>query len=177
VTDTTDRPQVQLRPYAEGDLDLLRRANTPELMNQMGGVETDEQVVARHERYLRLSREGNGQQFCIIIPGHPEGVGMTGYWRRDEGGEQVLEGGWSVEAEYRGRGIAPAAVVAMLEYARAAGATLPLHAYPQVDNAASNAVCRKAGFTLLGEHDFEVKPGRMLHVNDWVFDLGVSPRA
>ena len=165
---------VELRPYSDGDLDLLRRANTPELMDQMGGVESDQQVVARHERYLRLQGEGTAHQFCIVIPGHPEGVGMTGYWHRDEGGEHVLEGGWSVEAEYRGRGIAPAAVVAMLDWARAAGETLPLHAYPRVDNPASNAVCRKAGFTLLGELDFEVTPGVVLHTNDWVYDLGAA---
>ena len=48
----------------------------------------------------------------------------------------------------------------MLEYARADGETLPVHAYPRVDNPPSNAVCRKAGFTLLGEEDFEISPGR-----------------
>jgi RimJ/RimL family protein N-acetyltransferase len=161
---------VALQPWSDDDLDLLRRANTPELMDQLGGVETDEQVVARHERYLRLWREGSGFQFRIMIPGHPEGVGVVGYWHRDEDGEQVLEAGWSVESAYRGRGIAPAAVVAMLEAARAHGDALPVHAYPRVDNPASNAVCRKAGFTLLGAKDFEVGPGRMLHTNDWVFE-------
>ena len=66
---------VELRPWSAGDLDLLRRANTPELMDQLGGVETDDQVVARHERYLRLRRDGTGCQFRIMIPEHPEGVG------------------------------------------------------------------------------------------------------
>ena len=163
---------VELRPWSADDLDLLRRANTPELMDQLGGVESDEQVIARHERYLRLWREGTGFQFRIVIPGHPEGVGIVGYWHRDERGERVLEAGWSVEEEYRGRGIAPAAVVAMLDIARAAGETLPVHAYPRVDNPASNAVCRKAGFTLLREADFEVTPGNTLHTNDWVVELG-----
>jgi RimJ/RimL family protein N-acetyltransferase len=163
-------PEVTLRPWSPDDLDLLRRANTPELMDQLGGVETDEQVIARHERYLRLQREGKAFQFRIVIPGHPEGVGVVGYWHRDEDGEQLLEAGWSVEEPYRGRGIAPAAVIALLRLARAAGETLPLHAYPRVDNPASNAVCRKAGFTLIGEHEFEVTPGRILHTNDWVID-------
>ncbi|WP_448006402.1 GNAT family N-acetyltransferase [Agromyces bauzanensis] len=168
---------VTLRPWSPGDLDLLRRANTPELMDQLGGVETDEQVIARHERYLRMQQEGTAFQFRIQIPGHPEGVGVTGYWQREHHGEHVLEAGWSVEAAYRGQGIAPAAVVAMLEHARAAGETLPVYAYPRVDNPASNAVCRKAGFTLVGEEDFEVKPGRMLHTHVWVFELAAAPRA
>ena len=162
---------VELHPWSADDLDLLRRANTPELMDQLGGVETDEQVMARHGRYLRLRSEGTGHQFRIAIPGHPEGVGIVGYWQREHDGDLALEAGWSVEAEYRGRGIAPAAVLAMLDLARAAGETLPVHAYPRVDNPASNAVCRKAGFTLLREADFEVTPGNVLHTNDWVVEL------
>jgi len=168
---------VELRPWSADDLDLLRRANTPELMDQLGGVETDEQVIARHERYLRLQRDGTGCQFRIMIPEHPEGVGIVGYWHRDEEGERVLEAGWSVEEAYRGRGIAPAAVIAMLDRARAAGETLPVHAYPRVDNPASNAVCRKAGFSLVREADFEVSPGNVLHTNDWVVELLAAPSA
>ena len=79
-------------------------------MDQLGGPENDEQVRARHERYLRLEREGTGYQFRITIPEHPEGVGVIGYWNRGESADE-LEGGWSVEAEYRGQGIAPAAVL------------------------------------------------------------------
>jgi RimJ/RimL family protein N-acetyltransferase len=62
-------------------------------------------------------------------------------------------------------------VVAMLDAARERGERLPVHAFPRVDNPASNAVCRKAGFRLLGEADFEVANGRVLHTNDWVADL------
>jgi RimJ/RimL family protein N-acetyltransferase len=163
--------EVTLRPYSIDDLDLLRRANTPELMDQLGGPETDEQVIARHERYLNLARDGAGQQFRIVIPGHPEGVGIVGYWHHEWQGEPALESGWSVEAEYRGQGIAPAAARALLDAARAAGETLPVHAYPRVDNPASNAVCRKAGFRLIGPLDFEIAPGRVLQTNDWVAEL------
>ena len=163
--------EVILRAYSIDDLDLLRRANTPELMDQLGGPETDEQVIARHERYLNLARDGAGRQFRIVIPGHPEGVGIVGYWHHEWRGEPALESGWSVEAEFRGQGIAPAAARALLDEARAAGETLPVHAYPRGDNAASNAVCRKAGFRLLGPLDFEVTPGRVLQTNDWVAEL------
>ncbi|GAA4372476.1 GNAT family N-acetyltransferase [Agromyces bauzanensis] len=167
---------ITLHPWSPDDLDLLRRANTPELMDQLGGVETDEQVIARHERYLRMQHEGTAFQFRIEIPGHTEGVGVIGYWQREHHGEPVLEAGWSVEEAYRGQGIAPAAVAAMLERARAAGETLPVYAYPRVDNPASNAVCRKAGFTLVGEEDFEVKPGLVLHASVWVAQLAETPR-
>jgi RimJ/RimL family protein N-acetyltransferase len=166
-----DMADVTLLPWSADDLDLLRRANTHELMDQLGGPEDDEHVQARHERYLRLWREGTARQFRIVIAGHPEGVGIVGYWQREWHGEPVLEAGWSVEAAYRGQGIAPAAVLAMLDHARADGETLPVHAYPRVDNPASNAVCRKAGFTLLGAEDLEFTPGHVLHLNDWVVEL------
>jgi RimJ/RimL family protein N-acetyltransferase len=162
---------VTIHPWSPDDLDLLRRANTHELMDQLGGPESDDRVIARHERYLRLQREGTAHQFRIAIPGHPEGVGIVGYWDREEEGERVLEAGWSVEEDYRGRGIAPAAVIAMLDWARANGDTLPVHAYPRVDNPASNAVCRKAGFTLVREADFELTPGNLHRLNDWVVEL------
>ena len=168
---------VEIMPLSYRDLDLLRRANTPELMDQLGGPETDEQVIARHERYLNLARDGAGQQFRIVIPGHPEGVGIVGYWRHEWQGEPALESGWSVEVEYRGQGIAPAAARALLDAARAAGETLPVHAYPRVDNAASNAVCRKAGFRLLGPLAFEVTRGRVLQTNDWVAELASQTAA
>ena len=45
------------------------------------------------------------------------------------------------------------------------------HAYPRVDNAASNAVCRKAGFELLGEVGFEYPEGTPIRCCDWRFDL------
>jgi RimJ/RimL family protein N-acetyltransferase len=44
-------------------------------------------------------------------------------------------------------------------------------AYPGVDNAASNAICRKLGFTLLGAEDFEYPPGHLMRCNDWRLDL------
>ncbi|MFF2660488.1 hypothetical protein ACFVUH_24400 [Kitasatospora sp. NPDC058032] len=41
----------------------------------------------------------------------------------------------------------------------------------EVDNPASNAVCRGAGFELLGARDFAYPPGRPMRCNDWRFDL------
>lgn len=46
-----------------------------------------------------------------------------------------------------------------------------LHAFPSPDNIASNAICRKAGFTLLSEVEFEFPPGHIMLSNDWRFDL------
>lgn len=46
-----------------------------------------------------------------------------------------------------------------------------LHAYPSIDNPPSNALCRKLGFELMGEYDFEYPPGHQMRCNDWRFDL------
>jgi RimJ/RimL family protein N-acetyltransferase len=46
-----------------------------------------------------------------------------------------------------------------------------LHAYPKITNAASNALCQKAGFTNLGERDFEYPKGNPIRCNDWSLDL------
>ncbi|QTX05796.1 GNAT family N-acetyltransferase [Agromyces archimandritae] len=166
--------RLTLIPWSPGDLDLLRRANTPELMDQLGGVESDEQVRIRHGRYLALARDGAGQQFRVATEEHPEGIGIVGYWHHEHDGSPALETGWSIQAEHRGHGYAPEAARLALAAAAAAGETLPVHAYPRIDNAASNAVCRKAGFTLLGEAEFDAN-GHTLHVNDWVALPTASP--
>jgi RimJ/RimL family protein N-acetyltransferase len=47
-----------------------------------------------------------------------------------------------------------------------------MHAFPSVSNPSSNAICRKLGFTLLAEVDFEYPLGNQLRCNDWPLDLG-----
>jgi RimJ/RimL family protein N-acetyltransferase len=74
--------------------------------------------------------------------------------------------------EFQGRGVASAAVRAVIAAARTDGRHQWLHAFPSVANAGSNAVCRKAGFALVGETDFEYPPGRIMRSNDWRYDLG-----
>jgi hypothetical protein len=40
-----------------------------------------------------------------------------------------------------------------------------------VDNAASNAICRKLGFTLVEACEFEYPPGHFMRCNDWRLEL------
>ncbi len=46
-----------------------------------------------------------------------------------------------------------------------------MHAFPNVDNAPSNAICRKLGFELLEECEFEFPKGHFMTCNDWRLDL------
>jgi len=52
-----------------------------------------------------------------------------------------------------------------------AGGEHAMHAFPAADHPASNAVCRKAGFTLCGETGFEYPPGTIMRCNDWRLEL------
>jgi RimJ/RimL family protein N-acetyltransferase len=107
----------------------------------------------------------------VILAGPDDAIaGTHGYWKREEDGRAIWETGWIVLPEFQGRGIATRATQLIAERAWADAQDRPIHAYPSVDNAASNAVCRKAGFRLIGPFDFEYPPGDPLRCNDWVLD-------
>jgi len=161
-------PEIRLVGWSDADLELLRRANTPEMKEHLGGPETEEQILARHQRYLKLAI---GQMFRVELVESGEPVGTIGYWEREWEGETVYESGWHVFPEYQGRGIAAAAARAVIDETRKLGRLRWLHAYPGADNPASNAICRKAGFELLGEVEFEFPPGNLMRSNDWRYDL------
>jgi RimJ/RimL family protein N-acetyltransferase len=97
-------------------------------------------------------------------------VGTVSLWSHEDGDEAGLsEIGWMVLPEYQGRGRAKRAVRALLERARDDGRWGVVHAFPGVTNAASNALCRSVGFTLVGERDITFA-GRLLRTNHWWID-------
>ncbi|WP_299537920.1 GNAT family N-acetyltransferase [uncultured Streptomyces sp.] len=172
--------RVRIEPWSPGDLDLLRRANAPELMEHLGGPETEDQLLVRHARYVGLSAEhaGRGRMFRVVVAESGQTAGIIGYWEQDWVDQRVYETGWTVLPGFHGRGIASAAARAVAERAGAERRHRYLHAFPSVDNGPSNAVCRKAGFTLLGPCDLEYPPGRPMRANDWRLDLlGGTPGA
>jgi RimJ/RimL family protein N-acetyltransferase len=167
-------PELRIEPWAEGDLALLRRINAPEMMENLGGPETEEQVVARHQRYVQIGETGTDRMFRIVLLPDLEAVGSVGYWERVWQGVTVYETGWSVLPEYQGRGIAAAATAAAIASAREQQKHRYVHAYPSVGNPASNAICRKLGFELVAEFDFEYPPGHLMRCNDWRLDLAAD---
>jgi RimJ/RimL family protein N-acetyltransferase len=109
--------------------------------------------------------------FVIVVGAQRVAAGSVGYWTREWRGHHVWETGWSVLPELQGRGVAIRATVAVLRRARAAGTHRFVHAFPSVDNAASNSICRKAGFVLQGAVDLEYPKGSLMRCNDWRLDL------
>ncbi|MFI0828887.1 GNAT family N-acetyltransferase [Streptomyces roseolus] len=167
---------VRLDAWSEGDAGLLRALNAPELMGHLGGPETEEQLVRRHRRYVDLSADatGAGRMFRVVLLPEERVAGSIGFWTSQWRGEPVYETGWAVLPGFQGRGVATLATRSVVERARQAGLHRHLFAFPSVANAASNAVCRKAGFELLGEEDFEYPPGRPMRCNAWRLDLGAT---
>ncbi|MEU8761119.1 GNAT family N-acetyltransferase [Streptomyces sp. NPDC048659] len=166
---------VRLEPWSDADFGLLKAMNAPELMEHLGGPETDEQLAARQLRYELLSADPGrpGSMFRIVLLPEEVPAGAIGFWEHREGASEppVYETGWTVLPGFQGRGVATAATLAVVERARAEGRFAHLHAYPSTENAPSNAVCRKAGFTLLAEREFEYPPGRTMRCNDWRLEL------
>ncbi|MEU0024361.1 GNAT family N-acetyltransferase [Streptomyces sp. NPDC006335] len=166
--DTEQVRPVRLVPWAEGDFWLLERTNSPEMTHHVGGPETEEKLVARHRRYVELS---SGRMYRVTLADGGETVGSVGFWEREWRDSLIWETGWGILPEFQGRGLAAQAARAVVEEARAAGVHRYLHAFPSVEHAASNGVCRRAGFTLLGEAEFEYPKGHWLTSNDWRYDL------
>ncbi|MFD6435514.1 GNAT family N-acetyltransferase [Streptomyces venezuelae] len=163
--------ELRLEPWSDADgLALLHGLNTPEMTAHLGGPETDEKVADRHRRYLAL--DGKGQMFRITLDGRT--AGSIGYWETTWQGEQVWETGWGVLPDFQGMGVAADAARLVVEKARAAGRHEHLHAFPATDHGASNAVCRKAGFTLRGESTVEYPKGNWHACNDWRVTLSAG---
>jgi RimJ/RimL family protein N-acetyltransferase len=76
-----------------------------------------------------------------------------------------------VVPEFQGRGIAVAATAQAIELAKSGNQRRFMHAFPNVDNAPSNAICRKFGFELLEAREFEFPKGHFMTCNDWRLDL------
>lgn len=171
-TETSPR----LEPWDERGLILERRANVPEMKVHLGGVEPDDQAVARHERILALVAAGRGSMFLVLVPDAPDPVGSVGFWERQWRGETVWETGWKILPAFQGRGLAAAATSASIGVAAASGRHRWMHAYPTVSNGASNVLCRKVGFELRGETEFEYPPGTLGVSNDWRYDLEAHAR-
>ncbi|MDQ0962211.1 RimJ/RimL family protein N-acetyltransferase [Streptomyces sp. B4I13] len=168
MEDTQAEP-VRLVPWSEGDFWLLRRTNSPETTGRLGGPESEEKLADRHRRYLELPA---GRMYRVVSAADGATVGSIGYWAREWRGEAVWETGWAILPEFQGRGLAAQAARALVDAVRRADGGRPaLHAYPSVDHAASNGVCRRAGFTLLGEVGFEYPKGNRITSNDWYVDL------
>jgi RimJ/RimL family protein N-acetyltransferase len=164
----TEQSTVRIEPWGKEDHPLLEQLlSDPEMTKHFGGTESPEKIAERQARYERPG----SRQYKIVDEATGDGVGWVGYWERDWHDEGVYEIGWSVLPAFQGRGIAGAATTQAVSVIRTEGTRQFVHAYPSVDNGPSNAICRKVGFTLIEECEFEYPPGHLMQCNDWRLDL------
>ncbi|WP_228373572.1 GNAT family N-acetyltransferase [Demequina soli] len=161
----------RLRRWTDADLDVLVAANAPEMMEHLAGPETPARVARRHEQYVRGWDAGRPSMFTIRRDDAPGAVGSIGWWESEWDGAPCLETGWMVLPEFQRRGAATAGVRLVIEDARARGTLPVLMACPNVDNVASNALCRTVGFAFRGELEDEYR-GVPMTLNVWTYDLG-----
>lgn len=160
--------EVRLEPWGPDDLALVEQLmGDPAMTEFLGGPESPGKLADRQRRY---AEPGSGM-FKIVHAETGEGIGSVGFWQREWRGQTVYETGWSVIPAFQGRGIAVEATRQAIDVARSNGGHRYMHAFPKVQNAASNAICRKLGFELLGEDDLEYPPGHPIRCNDWRLDL------
>ena len=163
---------VRLDPWGPHDLPLLRRLlGDPAMTEYIGGPESEEKLAERQGRYEASADSDTTWVFKVVDDETGEAMGSVAYWERVWRGDAVWEIGWSVAPEFQGRGIAGLATALALDHARERSRHRFVHAYPSVENAPSNAICRKLGFELLGSMEFEYPKGQFMQCNDWRFDL------
>jgi RimJ/RimL family protein N-acetyltransferase len=160
---------IKIKPWEDNDLDLLFLINAPAMMQYLGGPESKEQILKRHKRYLELGNRG--RMFSIKLLPELETVGSVGYWQTTWNNERVYETGWSVLPSYQGKGIATKAVKLAIEEASCENKYKYIHAFPSIDNPASNAICRKLEFQFISECEFEYPPGSFMRCNNWRYNL------
>ncbi len=164
------RATVTLEPWDSGDLPLLERLMGDARMTEhLGGPESPAKLRERQSRYEHL--EPGDRMFKIVDVASAAGVGSVGFWTKEWRGEQVYEVGWMVVPEFQGRGVAVAGTTQAIERARHDDRHHTMHAFPNIENAPSNAICRKLGFELLEACEFEFPKGHLMTCNDWRLDL------
>ncbi len=166
---------MKLRNLSKADLWLYEAIHCdPAMMEHVGGPLPREGLAEKLVRDV-ASVEADTSWILVIVPDEDPSTaaGTVAVWEHVMDTGTVNEIGWMVLPAFQGRGLGSEAVRAVLERARAEGRWSPLHAFPPVANARTNAMCRKMGFTWIRESDFLFRD-RTLRCNDWSLDLTAS---
>jgi RimJ/RimL family protein N-acetyltransferase len=163
---------MELQTITPDDLPLYESFYCdPRMMAHLGGPWSRERMPQKLLRDVETVLSGRAWVFKVI----PEGgagraAGTVSVWENSWRGEAVNELGWMILPQFQGRGLATRAVRAVLDKALSERRWDVVHAFPSVTNPPSNALCRKTGFSLVGECDLEWD-GRVLRCNHWRLDL------
>jgi RimJ/RimL family protein N-acetyltransferase len=161
---------MELRDITMDDLALYESLLTdPDTMSELGGPLPREGLEKKLRRIVEEVETGK-TWYLTIIQDAGTAAGSVCIWDHAWNGETINEIGWMVLPEFQGRGLATQAVRSILRRARSERRWDVIHAFPATTNVPSNAICRGAGFSMLGETDIEYA-GRILHCNHWRVDI------
>ena len=72
---------VRIEPWAEDDLDVLQRANSPAMTAFLGGPEPEEKILQRHQRYLKLHPPAGQMYHVLALPEEAKAGGCSFRYR------------------------------------------------------------------------------------------------
>jgi len=166
---------MELQDISLEDLPLWEQMQCdPVMMAELGGPHPREKIPNILKNVLSYVESGRAWAYKIILD--EQAVGSIGIWESDYEGQPINEITWMVLPAYQGRGICSQAVRAVLDKAHMEGRWDVIHAFTGVNNAPSNAVCRKAGFSMLEVCDVDYAD-RILHCNHWRIDVNAPDPA
>lgn len=169
---------MELQTLTAEDLPLYESLYCdPWMMTHLGGAWEREGLPEKLRRDLERIEAGTAWIYKVVVFG-TEGMcrtaGLVCIWEHVWRGEPVTEVGWMILPGFQGKGLGTRAVSDILDKARREGRWRAVQALPATTNPASNAICRKLGFTLVEECDLEFK-GHALRCNYWRLDLRSTP--
>ncbi len=163
---------MELRSITLDDLPLYESLRSdPQMMAELGGPAPKENLPEKVRRDVESVKDGTAWIFNVVPnPESGEAAGQVCIWESEFQGVPINEIGWMILPAFQGQGLATKAVRALLTKARAEKRWDVIHAFPAVTNGASNALCRKLGFSNAGVCELEYA-GDMLHCNHWRLEL------
>ena len=104
---TLQTPRLDLRPFAEGDLDEMSAlmANT-DFMQFSFGVFSREQTAGFLEKVRTRDQAGLPSQFAVISRDDERLIGYCGFFLQTVDDAEELEIGYRLDPSYWGRGLA-----------------------------------------------------------------------
>lgn len=170
---------MRLRNVTSDDLDLyIGMFSDPSVMAELGGPLSSDEISEKLRADVAAAASDSAWVLAIL-PDETAGraVGNISIWMSERDGEALVEMGWMLLREFHGRGYGSEAAHLALLRALAEDRWRVIHAFPGITNTASNAMCRKNGFTMLGETEVDYR-GHVVLANHWRVDLGDwDPRA
>ncbi|AND15336.1 hypothetical protein C5C18_12930 [Rathayibacter tritici] len=151
---------LRLLPWSQADAAILRDT----LAQANGELESESEILVRHDRYLRGWADGDA--FFYVVELNGVSVGSIGYWYGSSRGVLAYEAAWNIVPH--ARGVTVNSVRLLLEEAAEHPVPRFVHAFVAQGDLDASATCVEAGFDRVDLVEQGDPPA--LYV-DWAFDL------